>query len=197
MPAQALIDRYRDLLLALLPPGDGFSRSPDSVFYDLMARCAIEFARIDERGADLLREGVPSTVSELLGQWEKALGLPDDCYTPTTDDERRAAVIARIVGTGGHSLADYTALAATLGYAAPVFTTYRPFVMGSRMGDAFSNGPWRSTAMVTLEPGLFDALIECVFKHQKMSHETLLFRFVYFVTVDGEYVTVGGERVVI
>jgi len=197
MPAQAVIDRYTDLLLALMPPGIAISRSTESIFHDLAARCAVEFARVYERGADLLSEGVPSTTSELLDQWEQALGLPDTCYTPTTDDERRAAIIARIVGTGGHSLADYTALAATLGYAAPVFTTYAPFVMGSSMGDAFYNGPWRSTALVTLEPGLYDALIECVFNHQKMAHETLLFRFVNFVTVDGEYVTIGGEQVVI
>jgi uncharacterized protein YmfQ (DUF2313 family) len=197
MPAQAVIDRYRDLLLALLPPGDAFSRSPDSVFYDLCARMAIEFARVAERSDDLLSESVPSTVTELLDEWEVALGLPDTCFTPTTDDERRAAIIARIVGTGGHSVADYTALAASLGYEAPTFTTYAPFRMGSRMGDRFTNGPWRSAALVSMPSGPYDALVQCAFNHQKMAHETLLFDFNLFLMVDGDYVTVDGERVIL
>lgn len=198
MPTQAAIDRYTNLLLALLPPGSALSRSVDSEVYDLMARIAVEFARVDERGADLLAEGVPSTTSELLDEWERALGLPEECFTPTTDDERRSAIVARIVGTGGHSLADYTALAATLGYGAPTFTTYAPFRVGSHVGDRLTNGPWRSTAMVTLDDRPLNDLIECAFINQKMAHETLLFEHVgvpSYLIVDGDYVTVDGDRV--
>lgn len=200
MPAQTAIDRYTHLLLALLPPGDAISRSVDSVFYDICARMAVEFARVDERSDDLLSEGVPSTTSELLDEWERALGLPEECFTPTTDAERRSAIIARIVGTGGHSLADYTALAATLGYPAPTFTTYAPFVAGSLVGDRLTNGPWRSTAMVTLDDRGLNDLIECAFLNQKMSHETLLFEHVAvpaYLIVDGDYVVVDGDMVVV
>lgn len=177
MPDQVRIDRYRNLLLALMPPGRGISRSLDSDFADLFSRLAIEFARVEERAIDLRTEGVPATADEMLEDWEEALGLPTSCFTPTTLGERRAAVVARIVGTGGHSLADYTALAAALGYAAPTFTTYAPFRCGSRVGDRLTNGPWRSTAMVTIGTGFADTLIECAFRAQTMAHETLLFTF--------------------
>lgn len=197
MPAQALIDRYRELLLSLLPPGDAISRAVDSEVYAELDLVAIEFARIDERVAELLVEFVPSRCTELLPDWEKALRLPDVCYAPTTTDERRAAIVARIVGTGGNSVLDYTALAASLGYEAPTFTPYMPFRVGSRVGDRLTNGPWRSTALVTINPGAYDALLECAFNHQKLAHETLLFRFVYGVTVDGDDVTAGGDEVVI
>ncbi len=200
MPSQITIDRYCELLLALLPPGDALTRSLDSVMYDLHARMAVEFARVDERGADLIREGVPSTTSELLDEWEEALGLPEACFTPTNDDERRTAIIARIVGTGGNSLADYAALAATLGYSAPTFTTFAPFRCGSVCGDRLTNGPWRSAATVTIDsrPSL-DALLECAFNAQKLAHETLFFTFVPvpgYLMIEGEYVLIDGDRVI-
>ena len=198
MPDQYLIDRYRDRLLGLLPPGDAFSRSPDSVLYDVCDRVAIEFARVDERVSELLVESIPSRCTELLDDWEAALGLPDDCYSPTSTEERRAAIVSRLVGTGGNSLADYTALAAALGYSAPTFTTYPAFLSGrGRSGDRITNGPWRSTAMVSIAPGAFDALLECAFLHQKLAHETLLFDFSRYLTVGGAYVTVGGSRVTV
>lgn len=177
MPDQIVIDRYRNLLLALMPPGIAISRSLESNFADLLERVAVEFARIDERAADLRREGVPSTADEMISEWEEILGLPEECFAPTTLAERRAAVVARIVGTGGHSVADYTALAAALGYAAPTFTTYAPFRCGSRIGDRLTNGPWRSTALVSIPSGLTDDLLECAFEAQAMAHETLLFEF--------------------
>jgi uncharacterized protein YmfQ (DUF2313 family) len=197
MPAQALIDRYRDRLLSLLPPGDAIAKGTDSRVYAFMEKVATEFARVDESVTALLYDFVPSRALNLIDEWEKSLGLPDTCFTPSTDDERRKAIVTRLVGTGGNSVADYAALAATLGYAGPVFTTYAPFRMGSRMGDRFTNGPWRSTALVQIESGLFDTLLECAFNHQKLAHETLLFSFVSFLTVDGEYVTVDGEYVVV
>jgi uncharacterized protein YmfQ (DUF2313 family) len=197
MPAQAVIDRYRELLLNHLPPGDGLTKVLDSVVYDVCDRFAVEFARLEERASEALVEFVPATCTELLDEWEEALGLPEECYEPTTTDERRAAITASIVGTGGHSLADYSALAAALGYDAPTFTTYAPFRMGSRMGDRFTNGPWRSTALVTFTSNAYDALIECAFNHQKMAHETLLFAYAYYLTVDGDYVTVDGDRVLV
>ncbi|MCA3418095.1 MAG: DUF2313 domain-containing protein [Roseomonas sp.] len=71
---------YLSQLLGLLPPGDALPREPGSRLERLLSVPAAELARVDGRVEALLREADPARTTEMLADWERALGLPDECY---------------------------------------------------------------------------------------------------------------------
>ena len=71
---------YLSQLLALLPPGDALAREPGSALERLLTVPAAELARVDGRVEALLAESDPARTAEMLADWERALGLPDECY---------------------------------------------------------------------------------------------------------------------
>lgn len=71
---------YLSQLLGLLPPGDALAREPGSVLERLLSVPAAELARVDGRVEALLAESDPARTTEMLADWERALGLPDECY---------------------------------------------------------------------------------------------------------------------
>ncbi|MCA3359217.1 MAG: DUF2313 domain-containing protein [Roseomonas sp.] len=71
---------YLSQLIALLPPGDALAREPGSVLARLLSVPAAELARVDGRVEALLLESDPARTTEMLEDWERALGLPDVCY---------------------------------------------------------------------------------------------------------------------
>ena len=71
---------YLSQLIGLLPPGDALAREPGSVLERLLSVPAAELARVDGRVEALLLESDPARTTEMLADWERALGLPDVCY---------------------------------------------------------------------------------------------------------------------
>jgi uncharacterized protein YmfQ (DUF2313 family) len=71
---------YLSQLLGLLPPGDALAREPGSRLERLLSVPAAELARVDGRVEALLLESDPAQTAEMLADWERALGLPDECY---------------------------------------------------------------------------------------------------------------------
>lgn len=71
---------YLSQLISLLPPGDALAREPGSVLERLLSVPAAELARVDGRVEALLTESDPARTTEMLADWERALGLPDICY---------------------------------------------------------------------------------------------------------------------
>lgn len=135
--------RGADEALALAPRGAAWPRDPRSNWARLLAGLATSRARVDVRAGELLRETDPRTAAELLDLWEEALGLPDPCLPAvTTATERRAIVLARIVGSGGATPAQIRAVAEALGV--PVTVHERAgtgFACGvGRCGDAVGDG---------------------------------------------------------
>lgn len=124
----------------LLPPGKAFSREPGSRQAQLLEGMGEEFANLEARTLDILREFDPSMALELLTDWEAALGLPDPCVgVPTTLEERRNAIVARLVALNGANSDDLVALAATLGYQIRI-VQHRPFQAGrSHAGEELAN----------------------------------------------------------
>lgn len=103
---------------------------------------ASELAFIHQRVDVIIREAIPTTVSELLEDWEDALGLPDSCsILADTLPERVAAVVTKYTRVGGQSRQFFIDLAATLGYDITI-DEYRPFMCGiSSVGtDILSEG---------------------------------------------------------
>lgn len=120
---------------------EGAAQQPDPG--DPARPLADEFERVDARAAALMRELDPYKTAELLAEWERELGLPDECAPEgQTQAERRASVVQKLLSQGGQSAAFYQALAKVLGYNADV-VEYRPFRAGfSKAGDAITNGAW-------------------------------------------------------
>lgn len=104
-------------LAALLPTGPAWPRDPDSMLMQLVAALAQEPARADARLAALIEEADPDTAFEMLADWERVLGLPDECQGTVAGStrERQRAVVQRLTATGGQSIAYYTDLAAAMG----------------------------------------------------------------------------------
>ncbi|BCP53771.1 hypothetical protein K32_23880 [Kaistia sp. 32K] len=128
---------YAEALAALLPVGAAWPRQADKVLMKLVDGMAVEWARIDNRGADLLnREVDPRTATEMLDAWEAAFRLPDPCNSETmTVEQRQAALVARMTALGAQSRAYFTRLAESLGYPITI-TEYSPYMAGvSECGD--------------------------------------------------------------
>lgn len=106
---------YHAQLLALLPSGPAWPRSPDSELGRLLAAWAEEFARVEERVALLLTEYDPRTAYELISEWEAALGLPDPCASAVTSlPARQLNVWRKLAFAAGQTPAFYIDLAAAL-----------------------------------------------------------------------------------
>ena len=71
---------YLSQLLGLLPPGDALPREAGSRVERLLTVPAAELARVDGRVEALLVESDAARTTEMLTDWERALGLPDECY---------------------------------------------------------------------------------------------------------------------
>lgn len=121
---------YLGMLQNLLPRGLAWTRSFDSRLYRFLLACAGELARVDSASHFLVDEIHPLTCVAALEDWERVLGLPDQCL-PTGDSlqERRAAVLARLRDQGRQDLAYWYDLAETLGYEI-VIEEHWPFICG-------------------------------------------------------------------
>lgn len=131
---------HADLLKLLLPA----SLDPNGTL--LGAELLAEGQALDGglgRAGALLDESDPRTTVDLLPDWERVAGLPDEgAFLPRTAQERRAAVVARVTGIGGQSAAYFIALAKSIGYDVTI-DDYRPFRAGlSDAGDALTNEVW-------------------------------------------------------
>lgn len=108
---------YLAQALALLPPGPAWERDAVPELVGILAGLSEEFGRVDSRAADLLAEIVPTTVRELLPDWERVLGLPDPCLVQQGSfAERRAEVARRFGEVGRQDPAYFVMLAVRLGY---------------------------------------------------------------------------------
>ncbi len=188
---------YTKFLKTLLPKGDAWNRSPGSVWHTFLSAIADELVRLHNRGGvDLLRELYPATSLELLDDWERILGLPDDCIgEATSTQDRRAQILYRLTNRGGQSPQFYIDLALQLGFVVTI-TEFNQFRAGiSRAGDALTNGAWVftwqvnapaqtvtyfragvSTAGDPLAYGNNDSL-ECIINRAKPAHTIVLFSY--------------------
>lgn len=147
-------DRYIRLLLSLLPRGRVWPRDPNSVRGLYFAAWAEEFSRIDAFFELILAERSPRTAYWLLPEWERSLGLPDECtgQAETIADRRRIAH-ARMIATGGQDPAYFVEVAKALGYDITI-TQFRARWFGyRRCGELFGGEDMQWTWKVTCTTG--------------------------------------------
>lgn len=189
-------DEYRDALAALLPLGGAWPREVGSALMQFLASLAAEFQRLDGRAAQLLAETDPATTTELLGDWERVVGLPDPCVTTAqTVAERRQALEGRLTAVGGQSRAFFIALASRLGYSVTI-DEFASSTAATAAGISFTGDEWahiwrvnvpttvavtpfRAGAGAAGEPlrAWSNEVIECQFNRYKPAHTRVLFAY--------------------
>jgi len=136
---------YLHILQQLLPEGTAWPRDPAATLTRLLNAMADSLGRAHNRAVDLLAESDPRVATEMLTDWERVLGLPDDCTAALTLllQERRDAAHAKLTSRGGQSRQFFIDLAAALGFTVTI-TEFRPFRVGiSTVGDPVCSEDWR------------------------------------------------------
>ena len=146
---------YVGQLLALLPHGRAWPREPGTALRALLDGLAEEYARIDRRGEELLTETDPRSATELLPDWERLLGLPDECSAiGATLRARRRAAHHKLTGVAGLDEAAIVQAAAELGYTITI-TQLNQAMADAVQGIDTTGGRWRFVWWVN-----FDAPVE-------------------------------------
>lgn len=188
---------YAQQLKLLFPPGLLWVFDNGTTLDRVCLAMAQELARIDVRLDDLIREWLPSTAVEMISDWERNLGLPDDCQgnVSTVLAERQAAALQKFTSRGDLTPGFFVALAAKLGVTATV-EEFKPARAGSaRAGDRCYGEPWAYALMLHLQtapaPGGAYAgdvvgsylgphgqeVLECIIRHAAGAHTPVLFAY--------------------
>jgi len=142
LSAGTLLAKYKDLLVNLLPPGKLWVPKEQPVFKALLDSFAPEFCQVDQRARDLLFEADPrqTTEAELLPDWQRLLGLPDEC-TPEvqTISEKQQQITQKYTNVGGLSKTFYEFLGAQLGFDVIVENQVNFIAGRARAGDKLTN----------------------------------------------------------
>jgi uncharacterized protein YmfQ (DUF2313 family) len=166
----------------------------DSNVSRVLLASADEFARIDARADDLIREiHAPSTL-ELLPDFERVYGLPDPCLgEEQSTPQRIASLVQRIVSIDGQTPEYYIGIAATLGFTitiiefpsfdveddvdSPIYDTAWDFAWQV-------NAPLNTVGELTVEATVADPLawfgnaqLECVIEKLKPAHTEVIFAY--------------------
>ncbi len=187
---------YLHQLQALLPLGFAWPREQDAVLTRFLDAASEEFARIDSRIGQLVDEADPRTTSELLPDWERVAGLPDNCSGElrSTVGARRQDLVSKLTSTGGQSPAYFIAVALALGYSIEIEEP-KPFRVGdSCVGDPVYDDAWHHAWVVhspdttinffTVGSSVGEPLawwgndsLECRLRQLKPAHTTVVFGY--------------------
>lgn len=169
MPSEALIERYRDAALKLLPPGHAFAKGTSTNLAALIKALMAEFARVHEAADALLADSVPSNTVGLIDVWEDALGLPGPCVSApsTVLAERQGAVLTKLLAKRSHAASAFTAAALALGYEEVAFERATFAVADGAVADSgqcYDDAwAWSVTAVVLVGDQQADQQLICTF----------------------------------
>ena len=128
---------------ALLPPGRAWDPSPGSTLAGLIDGYAEELARFDFDATALLIDMLPSSTTQLIAEWETAVGIPDDCSALGANlQQRRAAVRTKLNRPETVGPDFYQAIGDLFGVTVTIEEQDRARAQGSSMLDT-GNGRWR------------------------------------------------------
>ena len=136
MASSERVKKYKSLIRSLLPSGKAWSFGNASIADKVFEAIATEFCRVEERVNDLLFEADPRQSIELLEEWERLVGLPDECSPEVENEiERRQLVLQRLTQIGALNGDFYEFIGQQLGFDITV-TDVKAFRAGfARAGD--------------------------------------------------------------
>jgi len=158
-------DSYRYVMQNLLPQGPIWKFEDDSDMVALLEALSYTFYRLELRAQDLLKEFVPETMTELLSDWERVLGLPGtNPLPPTTVADRRIAVKALLNGYNSPTKSNFEDTLVNAGLDVVVeHQQFNSFVAGSLVGDPITEKEWKyvwSLYMIGVDGEVQDELLK-------------------------------------
>ncbi|WMT13343.1 YmfQ family protein [Serratia fonticola] len=198
--SQYPVESYSQALQSLIPFGLAWPRDPDAVQAAVIRALATSFQRSDSDAISLLKGGFPATATILLTEWEKSLGLPDDCSIGEVDTiaKRQAAVVSKFISTGGQSKSYFIGIAKALGYTITIKEFRQARAGLSVCGDSLNGDDWpfvwlveaEDTTVINAQAGISycgDPLrswgnkqLECRMNALSPSHTIVKFGYLYF-----------------
>jgi len=112
-------EKFRESLAHLLPPGFAFPRDPNSNVQRVMRALAAILAAAKEFADDTIKHSIPANLccDESIAEWERTVGLPDECQGVLDDCEQRiSAVLLRLANPELHYNDSSTASIGTLSF---------------------------------------------------------------------------------
>ena len=181
-------DEYKVALYRLLPRGPIWpTLDQNAPNWDaLLDALAEEFGRVDLNEDELLDECYPDTCTDAGGglpAWERVLSLPRACMAgiSQTEDERRQAVLAALLGSRPVTLADFQLIADQFERNAVVSESGLAdmfFVGSSQIGvDDYTSAAATTVVTITYDGPQYE-LLECTMRHALPVHLTATFEVV-------------------
>ena len=192
------VEDYRGMLQRLLPRGILWECEPGTKLRGLLHGCAAELARVESDAERLLREIDPLNAIEALEDWERELGLPDECGEVGRDIGAKREAVRRKLQRGTYmNAAFYKELAKSAGFAEVDIFSASPFrVEKSRVGDVLfdegvsnvfwvgvnSAGGYRRFLAGSSAGGqnlsyAAEPVLECVITREKPAHTAAVFQY--------------------
>lgn len=139
------VDAWMDAFAKLHPTGKVWSRDPSlPLGLYLRGQASIWALSVAAKARLLLDvEAFPDTTDAMLPDWERNVGLPEECWTTAdqTVEGRRALLLRKLTAEGGQSRAYFIGLADDLGYPEARITEWTPFRCGA---SGVGNRKWRT-----------------------------------------------------
>lgn len=157
---------HQQLLASFMPNGRPFLAKslPSTTLYKLIYGLAVECARVEGVLTDIEVNHDIRETTLLIEEWEKALGIPDDCFTNTVDlTIRRKQVISKLAAMGVQTAQDFIDLAAVFGYTIQVeaCADYGLFPFNNMFPIEFWSDPM--TTRFTFRIRFIDTSPACIF----------------------------------
>lgn len=117
------VEDSTDSLVSFLPGGRPFlaARLSNTKLRSLLTGLATELLRVDGTTNEIGREHDITATTQLIEEWERALGIPDSCFSGTGDlATRREHVRIKLAAMGLQSEQDFIDLAALFGYTVQI-----------------------------------------------------------------------------
>ena len=173
--------KYENLLQNLLPSGLAFAFVKNKLQQKLLGGLSGEFDRVDLRAKHVLDEADPRTTNELIEEWEQMLGLPGDCFAglSLSIEERRAAILAKLLDTGRNTKAAIEHLISSYGHSGTVTEEGANFTFNVHFQETttsiyFRTGEGRAGQNLLFFGG---TPIECLIRKIKPAHTTVTFTY--------------------
>lgn len=181
-------NQHADALARYMPDGPIFEAKfiEGSIFRGWINASSCEYVTAEGFIKLLYDEYVPQTTTELLDEWERMLGLPDDCFPASDDpDERRLYISAKLLARGAQTVEDFQTIADLFGVSAnvipgfdyagwtfPITDTEKRFYIVVEFVNSDPGFPY--TFPITFGSTTF-LFLECLFRKLKPANCEVLF----------------------
>ena len=120
---------YQLMFLRAQPRGVAWNKRLDSNWGKLWLADGDGMARLEDKAFELMDEVNPLFTQIALEDWERVLGLPDECSKlGESTEDRRAAVLAKLQRPGGQSIEFFLRFLAPYGDTVEIQEGYPPFL---------------------------------------------------------------------